>query len=187
MGVFSKPYKFTFRLIASYLTQLYMNPIQTKSITSSILNALANYLSQRITYGKLMNYDDFVAFAMFGLLFGGSIPHYFYKILSSFLTENSRHPLLQLLIIERFVFMPAFSFFSLYVLSRLEGKNHEKSFDSAACVFPSVVEANFKYLTLLHYINLHFIPPALRVLVSSIIHFFSAIILSREKQKRERN
>ncbi|EEB20094.1 ABC transporter, putative [Pediculus humanus corporis] len=169
MGVLSKPYNVTFQLIASYLSQLYINPIRTKSMTSCFLAGLANYMSQKIIHGKLANEDTFLAFLIFGLLFGGSIPHYFYKVISNHLLINSKNPLLQLFLIERIFFMPAFSFFSLYIISRLEKKSHEKSLESAIIAFPSVVKTNLKYLSLLQFINIYFVPPVLRVLVTNLI------------------
>ncbi|KAK6641865.1 hypothetical protein RUM44_013583 [Polyplax serrata] len=182
MGVLSK---YALKLVGSYLTQLYINPIQTKSITSCILSSLANYVSQHMAHGRVLNSDTLVAYGLFGLLFGGLVPHYFYKIMNDFLAENSKSPLIQLLLIERLFFMPAFTFFSLYTLSRLEGRAHQYSFDNASVTFPSVARANFKYLTLLQFINIYFVPPVLRVFVSNLIAFFWIIILSYLRQKKK--
>lgn len=183
MTLLSKPYKITFQLIGSYLQQLYLNPIRTKSITACIIATLGNYTAQKFAGVKVINQDTLCAFGIYGLLFGGTIPHYFYEILSRIINEESKFAPFQQLLIERFIFMPIYSFFSLYMISRLEGKTHKESMSHVARVYFPIVEANVKYLTVLNYLNLNFVPPMLRVLVANLIGFFWVVYLAGKRAR----
>jgi peroxisomal membrane protein 2 len=79
----------------------------------------ANYCSQKIVGAKRINTNSLTAFGIYGLLFGGTLPHYFYQFLENFLPEHKAKKFMQFFA-ERLFFMPAFTLFSLYVLSRLE-------------------------------------------------------------------
>lgn len=185
MALLSKPYEFTFQLIGSYLGQLYTNPLRTKSITSFVIATLGNYTAQRLSGVRSINQDTLVAFGLYGLLFGGSIPHFFFKLLSKIVTSEGPYAPFQMLLIERLLLMPLFAGFSLYTISRMEGKSHDEACKNLARVYFPVVEANFKYLTLFQYLNLYFVPPMLRVLVMNLIGFFWTIYLARLRAGRK--
>lgn len=185
MTLLSKPYKITFQLIGSYLSQLYLNPIRTKSITSCVIALLGNYTAQRLSGAGTLNYDTLRAFGIFGLLFGGTIPHYFYDLLARIISSEGSYAPFQQLIIERLIYMPLYSFFSLYMINRLEGKSHKESIGHVWRVYFPIVEANIRYLTVLQYLNLYFVPPMLRVLVNSIIGFFWVVYLAGKRASKK--
>lgn len=49
--------------------------------------------------------------------------------------------------------------FSLYTLARFEGKNHRAALKQLFTLYSTVLEANWKWLTLFQLINMAFIPP----------------------------
>lgn len=181
MAILSKPYKVSIQLLGAYLSSLYLNPIKTKSITAATIAMLGNFTSQRLSGAQSLDVQTLGAFGLFGLLFGGSVPHFFYEGLQRIVNEESKFAPLYMLLIERLVFMPVYQFFSLYTLARFEMKSHSQALANVTRFYPPIVEANFKYLTLLQFMNLYFVPPMLRVLVANLIGFFWVIYLARKR------
>ena len=54
------------------------------------------------------------------LLFGGSLPHYFYRALDRYISDDVALAPIKQLILERLIFMPLFQILALYMLARLE-------------------------------------------------------------------
>lgn len=96
-------------------------------------------------------------------LFGGAIPHYFFSFLEYFARKKFCCSLFWQLLLERVVYMPFFQFFQLYMLSLLEGKSHLASLNSSLMLLLKVVNANWKYITVLQIINLKFVPPMVSI------------------------
>ncbi|XP_011306287.1 PXMP2/4 family protein 3 [Fopius arisanus] len=180
----SKPSQIILDIVGAYFNSLYMNPIRTKAITSCVLAVAGNYISQKISGTKEINHDSLLAFGLFGLLFGGPVPHYFYKYIHLF----TKLPL-GILLTERLVYTPLFQAFALYMLTRLEGKSHDESRKNMEKLYLPILLANYKYLTLLQFINIRYVPPMLRVLVVNFIGFAWTIYLanarSRASKKRK--
>lgn len=180
MTVLSKTYKGSVQLLGAYLTALYLNPIRTKSFTAATIALLGNLTAQRLS-GAPLNLRALSAFGIFGLLFGGTVPHVFYTILTRLFNEDSKLAPFGMLLIERILFMPAYQFFSLYSLSLLEHKSHQKAMADANRFYLRILEANFKYLTLFQFLNLYFVPPMLRVLFNNLIGFVWVIFLAQKR------
>ncbi|XP_015115071.1 PXMP2/4 family protein 3 isoform X3 [Diachasma alloeum] len=174
----SKPSQIILDIVGAYFSSLYTNPIRTKAITSCLLAVAGNYASQRILGVKEINHDSLLAFGLFGLLFGGPVPHFFYK----YIYFVTRHPL-GILLAERLIYAPLFQGFALYMLARLEGKSHEDSYKNMEKLYLPILLANYKYLTLLQFINIRYVPPMLRVLVVNFIGFAWAIYLANARAK----
>lgn len=174
----SKPTNLLFHLTSAYFERLYTSPLKTKAITSCVIATLGNLVSQKISGAKRINEDSLLAFALFGLLIGGPVPHYFYKFMRPF----AKRPLL-LLLIERCIYMPSFQALVLYSLALFEGKTHNDACKQMSKEYWPVVSANLKYLTLLHYLNMKFVPPMLRVLVVNLIGFFWTIYIAQQRVK----
>ena len=99
----------------------------------------------------------------FRLLFGGTIPHYFYEFIERFFAEEVvAFPLAKKLLFERLIFAPVMQAFSLYTLARFEGKNHGAAVKQLLALYLPILEANWKWLTLFQVINLAFVPPMVR-------------------------
>ncbi|XP_003489502.1 peroxisomal membrane protein 2 [Bombus vancouverensis nearcticus] len=175
----SKPKDLILQLTSAYFERLYTSPLKTKAITSCVIAALGNFISQKISGAKRFNEDSFLAFALFGLFFGGPLPHYFYTYINPFV----RNPLI-LLLIERCLYTPCYQALALYMLSMFEGSSHDDALKQMKKLYLPVLTANLKYLTLLQFINLKYVPPILRVLVVNLIGFCWAIYLAQQRSKQ---
>lgn len=175
-------------LMASYLQNLYLYPVRTKSITSCALGTTASIASQLMA-GDTVKLDPVLAFGLYGLIFGGSVPHYFYDLLERIFPEEVvAFPLAKKLLFERLIFAPLMQAFSLYTLARFEGKNHPAAVKQLYALYTTVLKANWKWLTLFQIINLAFVPPMLRVLFMNFVGLGWAIFLAnkrRQNQKKE--
>ncbi|XP_047512725.1 peroxisomal membrane protein 2 [Pieris napi] len=175
-------------LVASYLQNLYLHPIKTKSISSCVVGCAGSIASQ-VVAGEGIKLDPIFAFGLYGLIFGGTIPHYFYELIERlFPHEATAFPLAKKLIFERLVIAPLMQAFSLYTLARFEGKNHKAALKQLHSLYFTVLEANWKWLTFFQVINLAFVPPMLRVLFMNIVGFGWAMFIAskrRQNQKKE--
>ncbi|EZA49320.1 hypothetical protein DMN91_000259 [Ooceraea biroi] len=174
----SKPSNLMYSLIGAYLQRLYTNPLKTKAITSCIITALGNVVSQKLSGAKQLNEDSVLAFALFGLFFGGPVPHYFYTYIHLLV----RSPL-GILLIERLIYTPCFQALALYMLAIFEGKPHRLAHAQMQKLYLPMLIANLKYLTLLQYINIKYVPPMLRVLVVNLIGFMWVVYLATKRAK----
>jgi len=174
----SKPTSIVYNLIGAYLQRLYISPLKTKAITSCIIAALGNVVSQKMSGARQLNEDSVLAFALFGLLFGGPVPHYFYTYIRLLVKQP-----LGILLIERLVYMPCFQALALYLLAIFEGKPHQVACAQMQRLYLPTLMANLKYLTLFHYINIKYVPPMLRVLMVNLIGFAWIIYLANKRAK----
>ncbi|XP_011645170.1 PXMP2/4 family protein 3 [Pogonomyrmex barbatus] len=174
----SKPTSIMYNLISAYLQRLYSSPLKTKAITSCVIAALGNVVSQKLSGARHLNEDSVLAFALFGLLFGGPVPHYFY----TYIRLLVNHPL-GILLIERLVYTPCFQALALYLLAIFEGKPHKVAYIQMQKLYLPTLMANLKYLTLFHYINVKYVPPMLRVLMVNLIGFAWVVYLANKRAK----
>ncbi|EFN88336.1 PXMP2/4 family protein 3 [Harpegnathos saltator] len=172
----SKPTDFMYKLVGAYLERLYTNPLRTKAITSCILSSLANILSQKLSGAKRINKDNIIAFALFGLLIGGPVPHYFYMYINLFV----KNPL-GIFLIERLIYMPCFQALTLYTLALFEGKSHKEACKQTEKLYLPMVISNLRYLTLWQFLNIKYVPPMLRVLVVNCIAFTWVIYFANKR------
>jgi len=56
----------------------------------------------------------------FRLLFGGTIPHYYYQLLEWAVPRRASLALLKKVLIQQLIYTPLYQLFSLYTLTRLE-------------------------------------------------------------------
>ncbi|XP_053626127.1 peroxisomal membrane protein 2 [Plodia interpunctella] len=170
-------------LLASYLQNLYLHPIRTKSITSCVLGTTGSIVSQLLAGGTIRS-DPILAFGLYGLLFGGTIPHYFYELVERLFPEDVvAFPLAKKLLFERLIYAPMIQAFSLYTLARFEGKNHSAALKQLNALYLTVLEANWKWLTLFQVINMAFVPPMLRVLYMNLVGLGWAIFLANKRRQ----
>ncbi|KAJ9595985.1 hypothetical protein L9F63_012806, partial [Diploptera punctata] len=147
-----------------------------------VIATLGNLTSQYLAGVKVINQDSLIAYGLFGLLFGGSLPHYFYRVLDQYIPDDIAFASFKHLALERLVFMPLFQVLALYMLSRLEGKSQQQAIKHLSTMYWPIVKANWKWLSLLQYINFTFIPPMLRVLVSNLIGFFWVVYMAKKRR-----
>ncbi|CAD0196995.1 unnamed protein product [Chrysodeixis includens] len=176
-------------LMASYLQNLYLNPIKTKAITSCVVGTAGSIASQLVA-GDNIKLDPVLAFGLYGLLFGGTIPHYFYDLVERLFPEDVvAFPLAKKLIFERLIYAPIMQAFSLYTLARFEGKNHSAAVKQLLALYLPILQANWKWLTLFQIVNLALVPPMLRVLFMNLVGFGWAMFLAtkRRQQSQKKN
>lgn len=176
----SKP---IYNVLGFYFQQLHTNPVRTKSITSCVIATLGNLTSQYLAGVKVINQDSLIAYGVFGLLFGGSVPHYFYSALDRYISDDVALAPLKQLILERLVFMPLFQILALYVLPRLEGKSQQQSAKQLSQLYWPVVISNWKWISLLQFINFTFVHPVLRVFVTNLIGFVWVVYVARKRRQ----
>lgn len=171
-------------LVASYLQNLYIHPIKTKALTSCVVGSAGSIASQLVS-GEKLRLDPILAFGLYGLIFGGTVPHYFYEFIERvFSQETSAFPLAKKLLFERLIFTPLMQAFSLYTLARFEGKNHKAALKQVNALYFTVLEANWKWLTLFQVINIAFIPPMLRVLYMNLVGFGWAMFIASKRRQQ---
>lgn len=105
------------------------------------------------------------------MLFGGTIPHYFYTWLEHVVPEEAAFPVAKKLFLERLIYSPLYQAFTLYILARLEGKSHNDSVKQLQNLYWIVLTSSWKYLTIIQLLNLSVVPP-----VVSFPHFGSRIV-----------
>ncbi|KAF9824091.1 hypothetical protein SFRURICE_002212 [Spodoptera frugiperda] len=172
-------------LLSSYLQNLYLHPIKTKAITSCVVGSVGSLASQLVA-GEKIKVDSVAAFALYGLFFGGTIPHYLYEITERLFPEEVvAFPLVKKLLFERLLFAPFIQAFSLYTLARLEGKTHNSATKQLFALYWPILEANWKWLTLFQVINFAFIPPMLRVLFMNLVGLGWAMFLATKRRQQQ--
>nr|CAD7593632.1 unnamed protein product [Timema genevievae] len=123
------------------------------------------------------------------LIFGGTIPHWFFLTLDKLVPSNVPNFQMKRVLIERLLFAPLFHAWTLYVLARLEGKTHKQAVGNLYQVWAPIVRANWQWLTVPMLLNIVFVPSMLRSVVSSLIAFFWIIFIAnkrRQAQARDR-
>ncbi|XP_026329636.1 PXMP2/4 family protein 3 isoform X2 [Hyposmocoma kahamanoa] len=151
---------------------------------SCVIGATASVASQ-VVAGESLRLDPVLAFGLYGLLFGGTLPHYFYELLERIFSEDVvAYPLAKKLLFERLIYAPLIQAFSLYTLARFEGKNHKAALKQLYALYMPVLEANWKWLTLFQVVNLAFVPPMLRVLFMNLVGFGWAMFLATKRRQQ---
>ncbi|KAF2904138.1 hypothetical protein ILUMI_02027 [Ignelater luminosus] len=179
-----------YSFLGFYFDQLFNHPIRTKAISCCVIATAGNLVSQYISGCKELSHNSLVAYGVYGLIFGGTLPHYFYGWLERTVPEDASFNVIKKLVLERLVYSPLYIAFTLYVIARLEGKDHKTAIRQLEALYWSVLTSSWKYLTLIQFINLQFVPPMLRVLIVNLVGFFWTIYVAnkrRQQQEKEKS
>jgi peroxisomal membrane protein 2 len=172
-----------YEFLGFYFEQLFKNPIRTKAVTSCVIATSANFTSQKLSGCKSIDQDSLVAYGLYGLFFGGTLPHYFYTMIERVIPQDIKFRKLIQFLLERFTFTPFSQVISLYFLSRFEGKDHKTALKGLVKLYWPVLTANWQYLSLLMFINFMFVPPMLRVLTTNVIGFVWIIFVGNKRRR----
>ncbi|KAJ1530748.1 hypothetical protein ONE63_005602 [Megalurothrips usitatus] len=183
MSLSKSAQRLMFRSLQTYFLELYTNPLRTKSVTSAVIYVLGNFTSQRISGAKAIDRNSLLAFGAYGLLFGGSIPHYFFQWLEWLIPGTSKLALVKQILVQRLLFTPLYQLFTLYTISRLEGRPHRQAVHQLIPIYLPVLIANWKWLTALSIINLTVVPPALRVIFMNLVGFVWSVYIATKRRK----
>lgn len=178
----SKP---MYTLLGAYLEQLFTHPIRTKSITSAVLATSASYASQRIAGNRTISQKALIAYGSFGLLFGGTVPHFFYQLIDKIFPHKMPYRKILVFLAERLLFAPFYQALSLYFLSRFEGKTHDQAVQNFKNLYEKLLEKNWTFLSIPVFLNMIYVPPIVRTLSFNMISFVWVIYLAGVRRKHE--
>lgn len=91
------------------------------------------------------------------------MPHYFYNWLERAVPEEASFAIVKRLLIERLIYSPLYQAFTLYVISRLEGKDHKTALKDVEALYWTVLTSSWKYLTIIQLLNLSVVPPVVSI------------------------
>ncbi|XP_076855261.1 peroxisomal membrane protein 2 [Brachyhypopomus gauderio] len=168
------------KLLQQYLLLLKKYPISTKSVTSGVLSALGNLLSQVLESkkrqvgqpGKELDLHGPLRFAVYGLVVTGPVSHYFYHLLEALFPATVPYTTLKRLLLERLVFAPAFLLLFFIVMNALEGKTIADLQDKVKTRYWPALKMNWKVWTPFQFINVNYVPVQFRVLFANMIALF---------------
>ncbi|XP_041079062.1 peroxisomal membrane protein 2-like [Polyodon spathula] len=170
---------FNQRLLQQYLLLLKKYPILTKSVTSGILSALGNLLSQGLQRrGKGSNLREGLEwggparFAVYGLCVTGPVSHYFYQYLELLVHSSASHCVLKRLLLDRLIFSPAFLLVFFLAMNFLEGKSWAAFQKRVKTEYWSALKMNWKVWTPFQFININYVPVQFRVLFANLVALF---------------
>nr|XP_018909995.1 PREDICTED: peroxisomal membrane protein 2 isoform X3 [Bemisia tabaci] len=138
-----------------------------------------------ISYFENLHTHPYRTKAFTRLTFGWSGPHLLFSWLESAIPRKQNFSLLKRFAFERLVYTPFFQFLVLFTLSIYEGKSYQVSLKNAQTLYCKVLQANLKYLSLLQFMNLAYVPPMLRVLFSNMIGFVWILFLSHQRKQSQ--
>ncbi|XP_044052857.1 peroxisomal membrane protein 2 [Siniperca chuatsi] len=169
------------RLLQQYVVLLKKYPILTKSVTSGILSALGNLLSQivearkKAKNGVPVNEIDAAGatrYAIYGLFITGPVSHYFYQLMEVWMPSTDPYCIVKRLLLDRLVFAPGFLLLFYFVMNILEAKgwgDFEKKMKGS---YWTALKMNWKVWTPFQFINIIFVPVQFRVLFANMIALF---------------
>jgi len=123
------------------------------------------------------------SFLIFGTLITGPVTHYLYISLDKLFPGTGLAKSFLRVLTDRLVFSPCFLLLTLYVLSRLQGENHNAAMDTTREKYIVSLFANWKIWTLPQIININLVPPQYRVLFANIVALVWNFYLAAAKKK----
>lgn len=161
-----------------YLKALESNPILTKAITASVLNAIGDLACQiLVEKNEKINLRRFAIFATMGLVMIGPVLHYWYGFNQALISAPGLKGGLMRMAIDQVFFAPVFVAACFSTLFLLEGKPKEIPDKLKSDLKPAVF-ANWKLWVPAQFINFVYVPPPLRVAFSSCVSLLWNVYLS---------
>ncbi|XP_037115679.1 peroxisomal membrane protein 2 [Syngnathus acus] len=170
-----------YRLLHQYLFLLKKYPILTKSVTSGILSALGNLLSQILearkksrsnASAKEIDAAGAARFAIYGLFITGPVSHYFYQLMEMWMPTTDQYCVIKRLLLDRLVFAPGFLMIFYLVMNILEAKGADDFKKKITESYWTALKMNWKVWTPFQFININFVPVEFRVLFANMIALF---------------
>ncbi|XP_034398318.1 peroxisomal membrane protein 2 [Cyclopterus lumpus] len=170
------------RLLQQYLVLLKKYPILTKSVTSGVLTALGNLLSQileakkkKATDGAQVSLIDpagAARYAIYGLVITGPVSHYFYQLMEVWMPSTDPLCIVKRLLLDRLVFAPGFLLIFYFVMNVLEAKGWRDFEKKMRGSYWTALKMNWKVWTPFQFININFVPVQFRVLFANTVALF---------------
>ncbi|KAM6930465.1 peroxisomal membrane protein 2 [Xenentodon cancila] len=172
---------FHLRVLQQYLVLLRKYPVLTKSVTSGILSALGNLLSQilearkKAKSGAAVNDVDVAGvarYAIYGLFITGPVSHVFYQLMELWMPATDPLCIVKRLLLDRLVFAPGFLLLFYFVMNILEAKGWEEFEKKMRRSYWTALKMNWKVWTPFQFININFVSVQFRVLFANMIALF---------------
>lgn len=169
------------RLLQQYLHLLKKYPILTKSVTSGILSALGNLLSQVLERRKKSRNGSAVSeidtagatrYAIYGLFITGPVSHVFYQLMEVWMPTTDPYCIVKRLLLDRLFFAPGFLLLFYFVMNILEAKGWEDFEKKMRNSYWTALKMNWKVWTPFQFININFVPVQFRVLFANMVALF---------------
>ncbi|XP_029018187.1 peroxisomal membrane protein 2 [Betta splendens] len=170
-----------FRLLQQYLVLLKRYPILTKSITSGILTALGNLLSQILEARKKrqsgastsdIDTAGAIRYGIYGLCITGPVSHFFYQLMEVWMPTTDPYCIVKRLLLDRLFFAPGFLLLFYFVMNVLEAKGWDDFEKKMKRSYWTALKMNWKVWTPFQFINVNFVPVQFRVLFANVIALF---------------
>ncbi|KAM9810660.1 peroxisomal membrane protein 2 [Neosynchiropus ocellatus] len=169
------------RLLHQYLFLLKRYPILTKSVTSAVISALGNILSQYLESRKKAKNGAAVSrmdaagparYGIYGLLITGPVSHFFYQLMEAWIPSTDPYCLLKRLMLDRLVFAPGFLLIFFFAMNILEAKGWEDFEKKMRRTYWTALKMNWRVWTPFQFVNVNFVPVQFRVLFANVVAFF---------------
>lgn len=166
-----------------YLTRLEKYPVLTKAVTSAILTFVGDLTCQlAIDQVPSLDLKRIFLFTFLGLVLVGPTLHFWYLYLSKLVPMPGASGAFLRLIIDQFLFAPAFIGLFLSTLVTLEGRPSQVIPKLQQEWFSSVL-ANWQLWIPFQFLNFRFVPQQFQVLAANVIALVWNVILSYKAHK----
>jgi hypothetical protein len=176
-------------LLAWYSRKLDTHPIATKSISSAVIGGIGDAFSQYIEARREIRPFSWDAlrtcrFGFLGLVLVGPIIHFWYGALTGWLPGSTARAVTQRVIMDQFLFSPAFLPTFLSGLWFLEGKNSTNLVPALKDEVPQAIVMNWALWIPAQCINFSMVPPKYQVLFSNGVATIWNVYLSFTAHRR---
>ncbi|XP_078600249.1 peroxisomal membrane protein 2-like [Branchiostoma floridae x Branchiostoma japonicum] len=171
------------RAFKQYILLLRRNPIVTKAITSGLVSALGNILSQKIiSYrgGKPapIEWLSVLRYSAVGSFVTAPCAHFFHRWLERTIPPDKEYAALKRLLADRILFAPPLIFLFFLVMNALEGQNLAVFQMKMKEMYWTTLKMNWKVWTVFMFININYVPVQYRVLFVSMVALLWQTILA---------
>ncbi|XP_076911268.1 protein sym-1-like [Bidens hawaiensis] len=169
--------------LAWYLSLLEAYPVWTKAITSALLTFVGDLICQiLIDQVPSLDIKRVSLFTFLGMALVGPTLHFWYLYLSKLVTTTGASGAFIRLIIDQFIFAPAFIAVFLSTLITLEGRPSQV-LPKLQQEWVSSVIANWQLWIPFQFLNFLFVPQQFQVLAANFIALVWNVILSYKAHK----
>ncbi|KAL8530121.1 hypothetical protein ACS0TY_007271 [Phlomoides rotata] len=170
-------------LLSWYLSLLAKYPVMTKAVTSAFLTLVGDLICQLVVdQAPSLDMKRASIFTLLGLVLVGPALHFWYLFLSKLVTTPGASGALFRLLLDQFLFAPAFIGVFLSTLVTLEGKPSDVIPKLQQEWFSSVV-ANWQLWIPFQFLNFRFVPQQFQVLAANFVSLIWNVIFSYKAHK----
>ncbi|KAI3757100.1 hypothetical protein L6452_04633 [Arctium lappa] len=171
--------------VSWYLSLLEAYPVWTKAVTSALLTLVGDLICQ-VVIDQVPSLDlkRVSLFTFLGLVLVGPTLHFWYLYLSKLVTMTGASGAFLRLIVDQFLFAPAFIGVFLSALVTLEGRPSQV-LPKLQQEWMSSIIANWQLWIPFQFLNFRFVPQQFQVLAANFIALVWNVILSYKAHKED--